>query len=89
MEILFIGGVADGETFDVPNSARSSRHSFKLVGDFPADALRHHDYERRTLVIRRRHAEEDEDAEFMVRSSLPKDAVDKLVEAHLGVKVIS
>ncbi|WP_257820107.1 hypothetical protein [Burkholderia glumae] len=50
MEILFIGGVADGETYDLPGNVMTSRHSFKLSGDFASDSLRHHDYERQVFV---------------------------------------
>lgn len=89
MEILFIGGVADGETYDIPGNLMQSRHSFKRSGDCASDALRHHDYERQVFVVRRHHAEEDEGAQFMVWNGLPKSAVDTLVEARAGVKVIS
>ncbi|MGF6995532.1 hypothetical protein [Paraburkholderia sp. GAS32] len=89
MEILFIGGVADGETYDLPGNLMQSRHSFKLSGDFASDSLRHHDYERQVFVVRRRHAEEDEGAQFMVWNGLPKSAVDTLVAARAGVKVVS
>jgi hypothetical protein len=89
MEILFIGGVVDGETYDLPGNVMRSRHSFKLSVDSASDLLRHHDYERQVFVVRRRHAEEDEEAQFMVWNGLPKSAVDPLVAARAGVKVIS
>lgn len=89
MGILFIGGVADGETYDLPGNVMKSRHSFKLAGDFASDSLRHHDYERQVFVVRRPHAEEDEGAQFMVWSGLPKSAVETLVAARAGVEVVS
>jgi len=89
MEILFIGGVADGETFDLPGNAMKSRHSFKLSGDFPSDLLRHHDYERQVFVVRRRHAVEDAEETYMVWNELPRSVVDDLVQARAGAKVVS
>lgn len=88
MEILFIGGVADGETYDLPANVMKSRHSFKLSGDPPSDSLRHHDYERQVFVVRR-HAVEDEEEQFMVWNGLPRSVVDDLVQARAGVKVVS
>ncbi|WP_157661297.1 hypothetical protein [Burkholderia ubonensis] len=88
MEILFIGGVADGETYDLPGNVMTSRHSFKLSGDFASDALRHHDYKRQVFVVRR-DGGSDEGAQFMVWSGLPKNAIDPLVEARAKVKVVA
>ena len=89
MTVMFIGGVADGDTFDLPDHAATSRHSFKLSGDFPSDSLRHHDYERQVFVVRRRHAVEDEEQPFMVWNELPRSVVNDLVQARAGVKVVS
>lgn len=88
MTVMFIGGVADGETYDLPDHVETARHSFKLSGDFPSDSLCHHDYERQVFVVRRRQAVKDEEEQFMVWIGLPRSVVDDLVQARAGVKVI-
>lgn len=88
MGILFIGGVADGETYDLPGNVMTSRHSFKLSGDFPSDSLRHHDYERQVFEVSH-DGSSNEGAQFMVWNGLPKTAIATMVEARAKVKVVS
>lgn len=40
MDTLHIGGVADGESADLPENVMTGRHSFKLSRDFLSDPLR-------------------------------------------------
>jgi hypothetical protein len=89
MKILHIGGVADGETLDLNGNVMSGRQSFKLSGDFPADALRHHDYNREIFLLAKSDEQPDEGVQLMVWDGLPKSALPALIEARLGRKVVT
>ncbi len=89
MNILHIGGVADGETFDLPGNVMSGRQSFKLSGDYPTDALRHHDYNREIFLLEKSGDKTDEGVQLMVWEGLPKPAIVALVEARLGRRVVT
>lgn len=89
MNILHIGGVADGETLDLSSNVMSGRHSFKLSGDFPADALRYHDYKREIFFLEKSADKAEEGVQLMVWEGLPQPAVVALVEARLGRKVVT
>lgn len=86
MDILHIGGMADGVTLDLPGNVMASRQSFKLVKDFPADPLRHHDYERQIFMVRSIDGVV-KGIELMVWDKLPKAAVETLIEARLKAQV--
>lgn len=88
MDVLHIGGVADGETMDLPGNVMAGRQSFKLAGDFPADPLRHHDYERQIFMARNEDGVES-GLQVMVWVGLPKSAINVLIEARLKVKVVA
>lgn len=86
MEILHIGGVADGETRELPGNVMAGRHSFKYIGDFDADPLRHHDYERQVFSIREADGE-IKGLQVMVWNGLPKAVIPALIEARLKVRI--
>jgi len=89
MNILHVGGVADGEMRDLPGNVMSGRYSFRLSGDFPADGLRHHDYNREIFLLEKNADQPEEGVQLMVLEGLPKPAVIALVEARLGRKVVT
>jgi hypothetical protein len=89
MDILHIGGAADGDTLDLPGNVMSARHSFKLNGDFPMDALRHHDYNREIFLLEKNDDQPEQGVQLMVWEELPKSAVIVLIEARLGRKVVT
>lgn len=84
MEILYIGGVADRSTMKLPESVEASRHSFKPEGDFPSDALHHHDYERKKFSIEQVFPEPRVEVHVMVYVGLPPSVACVLVGAHFG-----
>ena len=88
MDILHIDGAADASTIDLPGNVMSVRHSFKLVGDFPSDALHHHDYNREIDLLEQNGDQPEEGVQLMVWEKLPKTAVPVLIEARLGRKVV-
>lgn len=88
MDILHIGGAADASTMDLPENVMSARHSFKLVGDFPSDALHHHDYNREIYLLEQSGDQPEEGVQLMVWEKLPKAAVPVLIETRLGRKVV-
>ena len=87
MKILHIGGVADGEQLEIQGNVMASRHSFKRIGDFPADALHHHDYSRGIYGLKASDAQPAETVQLMVMEGLPKPVEIALIEARLGRKV--
>lgn len=88
MNILHIGGVADGEMMDLPGNAMTGRQSFKLSADLPSDPMRHHDYERQIYMVRESDGTE-KGVELMVWTGLPKRAAKELIQARLGVQDVS
>lgn len=88
MDILHIGGAADGSMMDLAGNVMSARHSFKLVGDFPSDTLHHHDYNREIYLLEQNGEQPEEGIQLMVWEKLPKAAVPVLIEARLGRKVV-
>jgi hypothetical protein len=87
MDTLHIGGVADGETSDLPENVMTGRHSFKLSRDFLSDPLHHHDYVRRVLTVRRDNGTV-EVQEVMVWDKLSEAEVKALIEARLNVQIV-
>lgn len=87
MQVLYVGGVADGEHYEHSDNVRTARHSFKLSGDFPSDDLRHHDYSRHFFTIKN-DDETTEIAPVMVWNDLPTKSMSALVEERLHAKIM-
>lgn len=87
MKILHIGGVADGEQLELQGNVMTSRHSFKRIGDFPADALHHHDYSRGIYGLKANATQPAETVQLMVMEGLSKSVEIAMIEARLGREV--
>ena len=89
MKVLHIGGVADGESWDLNENVVAGRQSFKLSRDFPMDSLRHHDYNREIFLLEQNGELPEDAVQLMVWDDLPRSAVIALIEARLGRKVVT
>ena len=87
MDTLHIGGVADREISDLPETVTTGRHSFRRSGDSLADPLLHHDYTRRVFTVRRQNSAVEQQ-EAMVWDQLPDAEIKALLEAQLNVQIV-